>query len=136
MLDAAAREGQLDIVRLLLRARPDLATEERALLAADHPETERLIREVARSDDVDAIVSGSEGPLSVTRVAPAHGGPPRKGSSRFYTTVRGITPPAWADIAEGDTVFAGPGEGILVFGAQTRWLRPDQPAVVLDVPEN
>jgi ankyrin repeat protein len=37
VLDAAAQEGQAEIARILLRHSPDLATEERALVAADHP---------------------------------------------------------------------------------------------------
>jgi hypothetical protein len=63
---------------LLLRRAPKLATEERALLAADHPATEALIRAVARGETVAHVSEGCEvvaGPAGKVIVCP-DGRPP------------------------------------------------------------
>jgi hypothetical protein len=156
VLDAAAQEGQLEMARLLLRHAPRLATEERALMAADHPVTEALIRAVARGDTADSVVSPQRGREPRLRPVPLCTDPraPRlKGSSHGYDLVRPgerytgepYRPgelsrddvPAWArpHMPAGADVFAGPAGSVLAFpdGEPPILVRPDG-AVALDVP--
>ena len=129
VLDAPAREGCGEMVRMILRAAPELATEERALMAADHPEAERVIREVARGDAVDSLVAHTDGLLHATRVSPRFDppAPAKKGAQRFYV-------PSRAREEQGDAIFAGPGGGVLAFGARTRWIRDEREIVFEFVP--
>ena len=136
VLDAAAEEGQIEIVRLLLRKAPRLATEERALLAADQPPTEALIRAVARGDAVDSVVTPERNRVLRLRPVPLCTDPraPRlKGSLHSYDLIRDgeiytgqpYRPgeldrhdlPAWArpHVPEEADVFAGPGGSVLAF---------------------
>ncbi|MEM9068016.1 MAG: hypothetical protein AAGE52_05895 [Myxococcota bacterium] len=142
LLEAAAREGQLEIAQLLLRHAPGLATEDRALMAADHPETERVIREVARGDDVDALVD-SKSALRATRVRPTFGAPAphKKTSTRFYfpsrprmdlDEARARTLTEAIDLSEDDVVFAA-ASGVMIFGTKTRWVGNGE-AILLDIP--
>jgi hypothetical protein len=86
-LDAAAREGQTGIAAELLRAAPQLATEERALLAADHPETEALIRSVARGESVDSIPATAAKRLTLSQIPTVDDprAPGFKGAQRYYS---------------------------------------------------
>jgi hypothetical protein len=121
-LDAAAREGQVEIVRLLLRAAPQLATEARMLLAVDHARCEAMIRAVARGETVDSIAEPMAAPL-VLRRAPTcvdPRAPAPKGAQRFHFPHRpGHVPveeiPAWAVAHASDATFAGPNGALLVF---------------------
>ena len=135
VLDAIAREGQLEMAQHLLRVAPGLATEARALMAADHPQTEALIRDVARGDDVDGRVTPSASSLRVTRVAVRQDecAPRTKSASRFHTSpAPQVIPTDWADVGD-DVVFAGPRGGYLAFGKSTRFIT-EQGEVELDAP--
>jgi hypothetical protein len=156
VLDAAAHEGQLEIARRLLRRAPQIATEGRALLAADHPATEALIRAVARGDTVDSIVAPERNRGLRLRPVPLCTDPraPRlKGSLHTYDLIRPgevytgepyrpgelarDAVPDWAvaHVPEEADVFTGPAGSILVFPQRQApivvW--PDGP-VELDVP--
>jgi hypothetical protein len=153
VLDAAAQEGQLEIARLLLRHAPEIATEDRALLAADRPATEALIRAVARGDTVDSVVAPQRNRGLRLRPVPLCTDPraPRvKGSLHSYEmdvpyTGEPYRPgelardalPDWAvpHVPEEADVFAGPAGSVLVFPERGSpvLVRPDGP-VTLDVP--
>lgn len=121
-IDAPAREGQLAMVRSLLVAARELATEARALMAADHPATEDLIRTVARGGDPEPK---PEKPTAIQlREVPTTASPPRKGSQRYHHPARpgAVTNvpdavrarvPANAELFEGhgDVLVAFPPEG-------------------------
>jgi hypothetical protein len=159
VLDAAAQEGQVEIARELLRRAPGLATEERALMAADHPGTEALIRAVARGDTADSVVLPESSRVLRLRPEPLCTDPRApgiKGSLHSYDIVAPgeeytgapYRPgelardelPDWAQphVPDGADVFAGPGGSVLVFPerddhAPPVLVRPDGP-VALDVP--
>src|SRR5690606_12918780 len=146
-MDAMAREGQTEMVRQVLIAAPELATESRALLAADHPETEALIRGVARGEVVlkPSGVGGPKGmidpaatpgakPKRVTlkRVSPSPDGPAFKGAARYHFPHRpghiaASDIPEWArpHIADSDTTFTGPAQSLLTFDASGQPHRVD-----------
>jgi hypothetical protein len=120
-LDAAAREGQTEMVRLLLQRAPALATEARALLAVAHPETLALLRAVARGESVTSLPPRSPGSLQLRPLPDPDPGPPRKDAQRFYL------PQA--------TVFPGPRGSQIVFeGGPPRLVWPDGREEVLVVP--
>lgn len=128
-LDAAAIEGQTEMVRILLRAAPELASEERALLAADHPETEALIRAVARGESVDSIPVSVTKRLTLRPIPTSYdpAAPSVKGAQRYHSPrqpdpaypgeLRYDQLPDWArpHVPEGATTFAGPDGSVLVF---------------------
>src|SRR5262245_7235544 len=159
VLDAAAQEGQVEIARELLRRAPQIATEERALLAADHPGTEALIRAVARGDTVDSVVAPEGSRVMRLRPVPLCTDPRApgvKGSLHSYDIVAPgeqytgapYRPgelgrdeiPDWARpaVPAGADVFEGPAGPVLAFpdrddNAGPILIRPDG-SVTLDVP--
>jgi hypothetical protein len=122
-LDAAAREGQTEMVRLLLQRAPELATEARAMLAVSHPETQALLRAVARGESASALPQRHAAPLQVHPV-PEDAGPGlplRKDAQRFHRPQAGVLP--------------GPlGSWLELAGGQPRLRWPDGREEVLGVP--
>ena len=147
VLHAAAHEGQLEIARRLLRRAPQIATEERALLAADRPATEALIRAVARGETVDSIAVPERNRGLRLRPVPLCTDPraPRlKGSLHSYEIIRPgevytgepyrpgelarDAVPDWAvpHLPEEADVFAGPAGSVPAFPNARRrsWCGP------------